>query len=79
MIEADMKIGTGEDLSIQELAKMIQAIIGFKGKIINDTSKPDGTPLKLLDISKLHNLGWKHKTELENGIKITYGWFLENL
>ncbi len=73
-----VNIGTGEDISIKELAEMIKEIVGFEGKIINDTTKPDGTPRKLLDISKLHSLGWKHKIPLESGIKMTYDWFLKN-
>lgn len=73
-----VNIGTGEDVTIKELAILIKEIVGFEGEIINDTTKPDGTPKKLLDVSKLHSLGWKHKTKLENGIKMTYEWFLEN-
>lgn len=73
-----VNIGTGEDVTIKELAILIKKIVGFEGEIINDTTKPDGTPRKLLDVSKLHNLGWKHKTSLEDGIKDTYEWFLRN-
>ncbi|NCA93568.1 MAG: GDP-L-fucose synthase [Sphingobacteriia bacterium] len=73
-----VNIGTGEDITIKDLALMIKEIIGFEGKIINDTTKPDGTPRKLLDVSRLHNLGWKHKTPLKEGIEKTYRWFLEN-
>lgn len=72
-------IGTGEDLTIKELALLIQKIIGHKGEIIWDNSKPDGTPRKLLDVSKMHYLGWKHQVNLEEGIQKTYDWFLENL
>lgn len=72
-------IGTGEDLTIKELALLIQKIIGHKGEIIWDNSKPDGTPRKLLDVSKMHYLGWKHHVNLEEGIQKTYDWFLENL
>lgn len=71
-------VGTGIDYTIKELAEMIQKIIGHKGEILLDNSKPDGTPRKLLDISKLKNLGWKHKINLESGIKKTYEWFLFN-
>lgn len=71
-------VGTGVDLTIRELAETVQKIVGHEGKIIWDSSKPDGTPRKLLDISKLHNLGWKHKIELEEGIQKTYFWFLEH-
>jgi len=73
-----VNIGTGEDVTIKNLALLIKKVVGFKGEITNDTTKPDGTPRKLLDVSRLHNLGWKHKTSLEDGIKITYNWFLEN-
>ncbi|WP_066313574.1 GDP-L-fucose synthase [Flavobacterium sp. TAB 87] len=71
-------VGTGEDLTIKELAETIQKIIGHQGKIIWDSTKPDGTPRKLMDISKMHELGWKHKVNLENGIQKTYNWFLQN-
>jgi GDP-L-fucose synthase len=73
-----VNIGTGEDLSIKELAEKIKKITGFQGGITHDTTKPDGTPRKLLDVSKLHNLGWQHKTDLEEGIKKTYNWFRRN-
>jgi len=73
-----VNIGTGKDLPIKELAEMIKKTVGFTGEIVNDTSKPDGTPKKQLDVSKLQGLGWKHKIELEEGIKSTYEWFLKN-
>lgn len=73
-----LNIGTGEDLTISELIDKIKEIIGFDGKIIYDTSKPDGTPRKLLDVTRIHNLGWKHKTSLEDGIRRTYEWFLKS-
>jgi GDP-L-fucose synthase len=72
-------IGTGEDLTIKELAKTIQKVVGHEGKIVWDSSKPNGTPRKLMDISKMHNLGWKHKIDLKQGIQKTYTWFLENI
>lgn len=72
-----LNIGTGEDLTISELAEKVKNIIGFDGRIVYDRSKPDGTPRKLLDVSRINNLGWKHKTSLEEGIKKTYKWFLE--
>ena len=72
-------IGTGEDLTIHALATTIQKIVGHQGEIIWDASKPDGTPRKLMDISKMHDLGWKHQVNLEEGIAITYKWFLENI
>ncbi len=67
-----INIGTGEDLSIRELAEMIARITGFEGKIIWDSSKPDGTPRKLMDVSKLHRQGWHHKIDLEDGITRVY-------
>jgi GDP-L-fucose synthase len=70
-----LNIGTGKDLTINELAKLIAEIIGFKGKIIHDSSKPDGTPRKLLDVSRINSLGWKYKTELRDGIEKTYEHF----
>lgn len=72
-------VGTGIDLTIKELAELVQKEVGHKGEIIWDSSKPDGTPRKLMDVSKIHELGWKHKTELEEGIAKTYKWFLENV
>jgi len=73
-----INIGTGEDLTINELALIIKDITGYKGKIVYDTTKPDGTPRKLMDVSRLHSLGWKHKTGLRDGITKTYSWYLEN-
>ncbi|MFZ6050914.1 GDP-L-fucose synthase [Halocola ammonii] len=67
-----VNIGTGEDLSIKELAETIQKIVGFEGEINWNTDKPDGTPRKLMDVSKIHNLGWKHEIELEDGIRNVY-------
>jgi GDP-L-fucose synthase len=70
--EGLVNIGTGVDLEIGELTLMIKDIIGFKGVIVHDTSKPDGTPRKLLDVSKLHALGWKHRVDLSEGLKMVY-------
>ena len=71
-------VGTGEDLTIKHLAETIQEITGHQGEIIWDSTKPDGTPRKLMDVTKMHDLGWKHKIELQEGIQKTYNWFLEN-
>ncbi len=71
-------IGTGKDIMIKELAEIIQKITGHKGEIIWDTSKPDGTPRKLMDISKMKSIGWTYSTDLIEGIKKTYNWFLDN-
>lgn len=74
-----INIGTGKDISIKELAELIQNIVDFKGKLYFNSDKPDGTMIKLTDPSKLHNLGWKHKVELEDGIKTMYEWYLKKL
>jgi len=74
--EIHVNIGTGEDLSIHELAEIIKEIVEYKGEIVYDASKPDGTPRKLLDVTRLHQSGWKHKTSLSEGIKTVYEWYL---
>jgi len=71
-------VGTGTDLTIKELAELVQRIVGHQGEINWDSSKPDGTPRKLMDVSKINAIGWKAKIELEQGIRMTYDWFLEN-
>ena len=73
-----LNIGSGKDLKIIELADIISNVVGYKGKIIYDSAKPDGTPRKLMDVSRMTELGWKYKTELEEGIKQTYQWYLDN-
>lgn len=73
-----VNIGTGKDLTIADLAQRIAAIVGFSGKTVYDSTKPDGTPIKLLDISKLAGLGWQPKISLQDGIHSTYQWFLEH-
>jgi GDP-L-fucose synthase len=72
-------IGTGKDITIKELAETIQIVTGHQGKILWDASKPDGTPRKLMDVSKMKEIGWRYSTELEEGILKTYQWFLENI
>ena len=74
-----INIGTGEDVTIKELALTVKKIIGFEGELEFDTTKPDGTPRKLMDVSKLHSYGWKHKVELEEGIQLAYEDFLSKL
>ncbi len=74
-----INIGTGVDISIKELALNIQKIVGYEGELYFNESKPDGTMVKLTDPSKLHELGWKHKVELEDGIKKVYAWYKRNL
>ncbi len=73
-----VNVGTGEDCTIRELSDAIAKVVGFRGEIIFDTSKPDGTPRKLLDVSRLRRLGWHHEIGLEQGLVNTYRWFLDN-
>ncbi|WP_196607060.1 GDP-L-fucose synthase [Pectinatus frisingensis] len=73
-----VNLGTGKELTIAELANLVKKVIGYNGRIEYDASKPDGTPRKLLDVSKLNRLGWHYKTELEDGIRLTYNDFLHN-
>jgi GDP-L-fucose synthase len=73
-----VNIGTGEDLSIGDLAALVRDIVYPAASLAFDTSKPDGTPRKLLDVSRLHALGWRHRTPLREGIESTYRWFLHN-
>lgn len=73
-----INVGTGEDVSIKELSEIVKTVVDFSGEILYDSTKPDGTPRKLLDVSKINSLGWKHKTNLETGINNTYEWFLKN-
>jgi len=72
-----INIGTGEDISIKELAILIKDIIGFKGKLVFNTEKPDGTLKKVTDVSKLNGLGWKHSTALKDGIEKMYDWYVK--
>jgi GDP-L-fucose synthase len=74
-----INVGVGEDLSIGELAQMVAKVVGFGGRIELDPSKPDGTPRKLLDVSKLHALGWRARIPLEEGVRATYAWFIRNI
>jgi GDP-L-fucose synthase len=73
-----INVGCGEDISIRELAELICEIVGFEGELAWDSTKPDGTPRKLLDVSKIHALGWRHQIGLREGIAATYEWFLQN-
>jgi len=70
-----INVGSGEDLSIRALAELMQAVVGYDGEISWDTSKPDGSPRKVLDVSKIRSLGWKHSIGLEKGIRLTYEWY----
>ena len=76
--EQHVNIGTGEEVSIRELAETIKEVVGFEGELVFNTNMPDGTPRKLTTVDKLHGLGWKHKVSLNEGIKLSYNWFLEN-
>jgi len=70
-----INLGTGEDIPIRDLAAMIKDIVGFKGKIVYDSTKPDGMPKKLLDVTRLQSYGWSHRIDLENGIRSVYRWY----
>ena len=76
--EAALNVGVGQDVSIAELAEIIRSIVGFEGNVEWDSSKPDGTPRKLLDVSRLTDLGWKPGINLEDGIRSTYEWYVAN-
>ncbi len=73
--DSHINVGTGEELSIQDLALVVKKVVGYQGNIVYDSSKPDGTPRKLLDVSKLHNKGWHHNVSLQEGIEIVYNWY----
>lgn len=76
--EQHVNIGTGEEVSIRELASTVQRVVGYQGKIVWNEDMPDGTPRKLTDVTKLHELGWTHKVTLEKGVRLAYEWFCEN-
>ncbi len=76
--EQHVNVGTGDDISILDLARLVSRVVGYQGEIVRDMSKPDGTPRKLLDVSKLKGLGWSPRIGLEDGIAATYRWFLDN-
>ena len=76
--ESHVNVGTGKDISVRELAELVASVVGAKATLRFDSSKPDGTPRKLLDVSKLHSLGWQHKIGLREGLAQTYAWFLKN-
>ena len=73
-----VNLGTGVDVTIRELAETVQAVVGFDGRLEFDPSKPDGTPRKLLDVSRMRSLGWQAQVSLHDGIERTYRWFVEN-
>ena len=73
-----LNVGCGEDLTIRELAELVQRVVGYEGAVEWDASKPDGTPRKLMDVSRLRGLGWAPSVGLEDGLRRTYQWYLEN-
>ena len=77
-MQSHINVGTGIDVTIRELSETIQQVVGYEGKLEFDISKPDGTPRKLLDVSRLNSLGWKAGTDLLEGLGKTYAWFLEH-
>ena len=76
--EQHVNIGTGEEVSIRRLAETVKEVVGFEGELVFNTNMPDGTPRKLTTVNKLNGLGWRHKLSLNDGIKLTYEWFLDN-
>jgi GDP-L-fucose synthase len=74
-----LNIGTGEDVSIKEIAEKIKELTGYDGTLVFDATKPEGVPKRLLDVTKIHNAGWKHKITLDEGLKRTYDWYLNNI
>ena len=72
-------MGTGKELTIRSLAELVKKTVGFEGKIVWDKTKPNGTPRKLIDVTKLHNLGWHHKVEIEDGVEKLYEWYQSTL
>jgi GDP-L-fucose synthase len=74
-----VNVGVGQDLTIRALAELVQDVVGYEGELVWDTSKPDGTPRKLLDVSRVNELGWRPSIELEDGIRATYGWFRDQV
>lgn len=77
--EQHVNIGTGKEVTIKQLAETVKKTVGFEGEIVWNSAMPDGTPRKLTDVTKLHNLGWTHKVDLEEGVKLAYDWFKENI
>jgi len=75
---AHINIGTGKDESIRDVADVMKEVVGYTGKLVFDTTKPDGAPRKLIDITKLHNMGWSYTTDLKEGLEKTYAWYVKN-
>jgi GDP-L-fucose synthase len=70
-----VNVGSGEEVSIRDLVFLLADVVGYEGKIVFDTSKPDGTPRKLMDSSKIQSMGWRHRTALRDGLKVAYHWY----
>jgi len=77
--EEHVNIGTGKEITIRELAETVRDVVGFEGEVVWNAAMPDGTPRKLTNVTKLHNLGWSHKVDLAEGVKLAYDWFRENI
>ena len=77
--EQHVNIGTGKEVSIKELAETVCRTVGFQGEIVWNKDMPDGTPRKLTNVDKLHDMGWHHKVDLEEGVRLAYEWFVENI
>jgi GDP-L-fucose synthase len=73
-----INVGTGKDITIREMAETMKQVVGFKGELTFDTTKPDGSPRKLIDVSRLSNMGWKYSVDLKDGLTKTYKWYLES-
>ena len=71
-----INVGTGQDITIREMAETMKEVVGYKGKLAFDTTKPDGAPRKLIDVTRLKNMGWSYTTNLKEGIEKTYDWYL---
>ena len=79
IINCHINVGTGKELTIKALAQLVVEAVGFEGEVVWDATKPDGTPRKLIDVSKLHSLGWTHKVEIEDGVKKLFEWYQDSL
>ncbi len=77
--EAHINVGSGSDLSIRELAELVRRVVGYQGEIVTDPSKPDGTPRKLMDVSRLADKGWKARISLDEGVRGVYRWYCDHL
>jgi GDP-L-fucose synthase len=74
-----INVGTGKDVTIRKMAETMRQVVGYKGKLTFDTTKPDGAPRKLIDVTRLENMGWRYTTDLEEGLEKTYDWYLSEV